>query len=261
MTGRFERIVRAAAARPGRVLAIAAVVAVLGALASLGLKPTAATDTLVGRGTDDYQATQRYHDRFGDDAVLILVRGSLPNIVLTQNLSRLLGLEGCIAGNKPANVKAPGGDKGACAAFAKTKPVQVVYGPGTFINSAVNEIQTQLSSQIRTTQQQAQQAATAARKVAKARGATKAQQDQYAKQASDLVNAQFQKNLLNLAVRYGLSTSAATPQINNPDFVYSLVFDPIRGATTPKSRFAYLFPNAHSALIQVRLKPGLDDHE
>src|SRR5689334_22575470 len=101
-------MVRAAAARPGRVLAIAAAVALLGALASLGLKPTAATDTLVGRGTDAYQATQRYHERFGDDAVIILVKGSLPNIVLTQNLSRLLGMEGCIAGNKPKDVAAPG---------------------------------------------------------------------------------------------------------------------------------------------------------
>jgi hydrophobe/amphiphile efflux-3 (HAE3) family protein len=73
--------------------------------------------------------------------------------------------------------------------------------------------------------------------------------------------AQFQKNLLTLAVRYGLTSSAANPQINNPDFVYSLVFDPTRGATTPKSRFAYLFPNKDSALIQVRLKPGLDDEQ
>jgi hydrophobe/amphiphile efflux-3 (HAE3) family protein len=261
MTGRFERIVRGASARPGRVLAIAAIVAVLGALAALGLTPTAATDTLVGRGTPAYQATATFHDRFGDDAVLILVRGSLPNIVLTQNLSRLLGLEGCIAGNKPKGVAAPGGPRGPCAAFANTKPVQVVYGPGTFINSAVNEIQAQLASQIQSTQQRATQAAAAARKVAKARGASKAQQNQYAKQAAGLVTAEFQKNLLTLAVRYGLSSSAANPQINNPDFVYSLVFDPTRGATTPKARFAYLFPNARSALIQVRLKPGLDDQQ
>ena len=37
------------------------------------------------------------------------------------------------------------------------------------------------------------------------------------------------------------------------------MFDPPRGATTPKARFAYLFPNARSAVIQVRLKPDLTE--
>ena len=37
------------------------------------------------------------------------------------------------------------------------------------------------------------------------------------------------------------------------------MFDPARGPTTPKARFAYLFPNSHSALVQVRLRPGLSD--
>jgi hydrophobe/amphiphile efflux-3 (HAE3) family protein len=261
MTGRFERVVGAAGRRPGRVLAIAALVAALGALLALRLEPTAATDTLVGRSTPAFQATERHHQRFGDDAVVILVRGSLPDIVLTQNLSRLLGLEGCIAGNKPPDVKAPGGPEGPCQRFADTKPVQVVYGPGTFINAAVGEIQSRLAGQIQATQQRAKQAAQAARKLARERGATKAQQDRYARQASELVTAQFQRDLLTLAVRYGLNAKSANFQIDNPDFVYSLVFDPVRGATTPKARFAYLFPNDHSAVIQVRLKPGLDDEQ
>src|SRR3954466_10950527 len=111
MTSRIERVgraagpppeggVRAAGRRRGRVLALTALVAVLGGLLALRLEPTAATDTLVGRSSETSQATERFHQRFGDDAVVVLVRGSLPNIVLTQNLSRLLGLEGCIAGNK-----------------------------------------------------------------------------------------------------------------------------------------------------------------
>ena len=37
------------------------------------------------------------------------------------------------------------------------------------------------------------------------------------------------------------------------------MFDPARGATTPKARFAYLFPNSRSAVIQVRLKPDLTE--
>jgi hydrophobe/amphiphile efflux-3 (HAE3) family protein len=261
VSARLERIVRAASARPGRMLLAAVLVAVAGALLSLRLEPTASTDTLVGRGSAAAKSTDTLHRRFGDDAVVILVRGSLPDIVLTDNLSRLLGLEGCIAGNKPAGAPAPGGPRSPCARFARTKPVRVVYGPGTFINSAVDEIQRQLTTQVEAATERSKQAAQAARRVAAARGDTRAEQDRYAKQASDLVQAQFQRDLLTLAVRYGLSATSANPQVNNPDFVYRLVFDAARGAGTPKARFAYLFPNDRSALIQVRLEPGLGDAE
>src|SRR4051794_15359061 len=163
MTGVLERVVRAAAARPGRVLAVAALVAVAGALLGSGLQPTAATDTLAGRSTATSKATTRFHERFGDDAAVILVSGALPDIVLTPNLGRLLGLEGCIAGNRPAGAPAPGGPDGPCAELARSKPVQVVYGPGTFINAAVTEIQDQLRSQLSAARTRAAQAAAAAR--------------------------------------------------------------------------------------------------
>src|SRR5215212_10641740 len=139
----FERVVEAARRRPQRVLLLTALLAVIGAALSFGLRPSAATDTLVNRSSSTFQATERYHAKFGDDSVVVLVRGTLPNIVLTQNLGRLLGLEGCISGNRPEGVAIPGGPKSPCAAFQKEKPVQVVYGPGTFINAAVGEIQNQ----------------------------------------------------------------------------------------------------------------------
>ena len=72
--------------------------------------------------------------------MVVLVQRRPANIVLTENLGRLLGLEGCISGNRPKDLAAPGGPKWPCAEFARTKPVKVVYGPGTFINSAVGEI-------------------------------------------------------------------------------------------------------------------------
>ena len=49
------------------------------------------------------------------------------------------------------------------------------------------------------------------------------------------------------------------PRLDDPDFVSTLVFDPARGAATPKARFAHLFPTPRSAVIQVRLRPGLSD--
>src|SRR5829696_10475198 len=139
----FERVVRAAARRPRVVLAGLAVLCAGGAALALGLHPSAATSTLAGRSSDSYQATERYRERFGDHAILVLVQGPLEQLVLTDNLGRLLALEGCLSGNKPAGEEAPGGAGGPCAELARTKPVQVVYGPGTFINSAVGEIQDQ----------------------------------------------------------------------------------------------------------------------
>ncbi|MEA2124547.1 MAG: uncharacterized protein QOI80_1329, partial [Solirubrobacteraceae bacterium] len=236
-------------------------IAAAGALLALRLEPSAATDTLVGRGTAAFKATETLHEQFGDDPVAVLVRGDLKNLVLTANLGKLVGLEGCLSGNKPDNVKAPGGEDGPCGRLAALKPVQVVYGPGTFINSAVNEIATQLQAQIKSAQTAAQNAAVEAARLARKRGATVAQAQAAGQAASQAVLARFEQQLLQIATRYGLSVSAANPALDNAEFVYSLVFDATRGSYTPKARFAYLFPNDHSALIQVRLKPGLSDAE
>src|SRR5919198_3021539 len=124
----FERVVRAAAGGPRRVLALLALLCAAGAALALGLQPSAATSTLAGRSSDSYRATERYRLRFGDHAIVVLVRGPLEQLVLTENLDRLLGLEGCLSGNRPPGRPAPGGERGPCAELARTKPVQVVYG-------------------------------------------------------------------------------------------------------------------------------------
>ena len=148
MSERLEGIVRAAVRRPGLVVALVGLLAVGGGVLALGLRPSAATDTLVGRDTSTFKATERFHQRFGDDAVIVLVREELPQLVLTSDLGRLLGLEGCISGNVPREVtKLPGGANGPCAKLAKDKSVQVVYGPGTFINESVRQIQEQFAGQ------------------------------------------------------------------------------------------------------------------
>ena len=117
----FERIVRASARRPGRVLAVVAVLAAVGCALALRLEPSAATDTLVGRGADTCQATERYRERFGDHSVVVLVRGELSKILLTSDLGRLIGLEGCLSGNKPADQAAPGGARSPCGRLARAE--------------------------------------------------------------------------------------------------------------------------------------------
>ncbi|TML30851.1 MAG: hypothetical protein E6G30_02245 [Actinobacteria bacterium] len=252
----FERIVRAAVRRPALLVALVAALAAGGGLLALGLRPNAGADTLVNRDSETYQATQRYHQNFGEDAIVVLVRGDLSQLVLTSDLGRLLGLEGCLSGNVPANVTPPGGAGGPCAALARSRPVQVVYGPGTFINEAVRQIQDQFVGQQQAEQAREARATTAARKLAAAQGRSRADQESLARQARQLVRTEYLRNTLQLALQYGLRS---IPQLNDPGFVSQLVFDPARGPTTPKARFAYLFPNSHSALVQVRLRPGLSD--
>ena len=256
----LERVVRAAARRPRGVLALVLPLCAVGAVLALGLQPSAATSTLAGRSSDTYEATERFRERFGDHAIVVLVRGPLEQLVLTENLGRLLRLEGCLSGNRPAGQAAPGGERGPCAELARTKPVQVVYGPGTFINSAVGEIQDQLARRLEAKGAEAEQAAAAARRLARRQGESTAEQQRLARSARQLVYAEFVRDLLALNLKYGLGVDE-TPRLDDPDFVSTLVFDPSRGATTPKARFAYLFPSSQSAAIQVRLAPDLSDRE
>src|SRR5215213_10176571 len=172
--GGLETMVRVAAHRPRAVLAAVAALCAAAAALAVGLQPSAATSTLAGRSSDTYQATERYRERFGDHAIVVLVRGPLEQLVLTENLGRLLGLEGCLSGNRPAGGAAPGGKGGPCAELARSKPVQVVHGPGTFINSAVGAIQDQLRARLDARAVDARRAAAAARALARREGRPKA---------------------------------------------------------------------------------------
>ncbi|HEX2232827.1 MAG TPA: hypothetical protein VHG69_05635, partial [Thermoleophilaceae bacterium] len=100
MTGeRFGRVVRAVTARPLIVLVVVGVLALAGAALALRLEPSSATDTLVDRSSETFEATERFKRDFGDEAVIVLVKGDLQRTVLTSDLGRLLTLEGCLSGN------------------------------------------------------------------------------------------------------------------------------------------------------------------
>ncbi|HEU4658078.1 MAG TPA: MMPL family transporter [Capillimicrobium sp.] len=257
--GPLERLAAWVARRPVPVLAAVVALALAGAaLAAATLRPSSGTDTLVGRSSDSWQATERYHERFGEDAVYVLVRQDLVRTLLTEDLQRVLGLEGCLSGNAPAGATPAGGPDGPCAQLARTKPVQVVYGPGTFVNESVRQISDQFTARSAEKAAQAKRAAQAAERLALRRGYSPERARQLAQQARRLVDAQFTRDVLALALRYGLR---APPQINDAGFVSTLVFADGKPTGTPKARFAYLFPNSRSALIQVRLKPGLGDDE
>ena len=252
----LRRIVGFAARRPVTVLAVTAVVTLVAAVFALRLEPSTGLDPLVGKGSASAKATDRYHERFGDDAIIVLVREKLTDLVLSSDLGRLLGLEGCLGGNIPTGVQPRGGPNGPCAQLGRLKPVKVVIGPGTFINVSANELGDEFTRESQAASKRADRAATAARKLALAQGRSKAEADQLAKQARQLVNAQFLRDVYSIALKYGLRDA---PRIDDPNFVSRLVFDSAKEAGTPKERFAYLFPTKDSALVQIRLKPDLSD--
>ena len=238
------------------------------AVFALRLEPSASTDTLVNRSSSSFKATESFKREFGDDAVVILVKGDLERTLLTSDLATLIKLEGCLSGNVPAkstltgngHVLAVGLDRmpSECRQLARTKPVKVVYGPGTFTNTAAERISQGILSESQAAEQPVQRAENAARQLAKAKGYTKAQQNQLAGAAANLALNQYIQQALQLAVKYGLTTA---PSIDNTDFVSQLWFDPTRGVNVPKARFAFLAPSPHAALIQVRLKPNLSNQQ
>jgi len=246
-----------AARRPRLVLALAVVLGVVAVALALRLHATAATSSFVSSSSGTYRATQRYYRGFGEEPIAVLVKGDLQQLVLSSDIERLVGLEGCLAGKVPVSALGQeGGVNGPCAQLARAGTVKVVFGPGTFINEAANQIDEGLTAQTRQAEAQARSSEAVVRRAALARGLSAAQASTLAQQAGHVIMARFQESLVTLALQYGLSSR---PSIEDGNFVSSLVFDSSKPAGTPKQRFAYLFPNRDSALISVRMRSGLSD--
>ena len=112
---------------------------------------------------------------------------------------------------------------GPCAELAGTGAVDFVTGPATFLNESVVQID-----------------------------------DQLKRLAEHVPADRFREYLLAVATKYGITSA---PSITNEDFVATVVFDFARPRGTPKARLAYLFPNARSAQIVIRLRPDLSEAE
>jgi hypothetical protein len=213
----------------------------------------------VSSSSPEYEATQQFYKNFGEEPIEVLVKGNLQQLVLSSDVDRLVGLEGCLSGNVPKQALAQeGGVDGPCGQLAKAKTVKVVFGPGTFINEAAEQIDEQLTNQTKQAEAAAKQAEVVVRKAALARGESTEEADKLAAQASSITLARFKEGLATLALQYGLT---ARPSLDDPSFVSALVFDSNKPAGTPKARFAYLFPSREAALISVRLRAGLSEAE
>ena len=137
----------------------------------------------------------------------------------------------------------------------KARPAQVVYGPGTFLNRAVAAVNTeiaQIASRGAADDPDRQDRALTSsrwRGTCRRRKATALRE-----RGGQIAQQQETTNLLQMYLNSGIS---GQPKIDDPQFIPEIVFDQTRGVNQPKARFAYLFPTADSALIQVRLKASL----
>ncbi len=269
---RFERVARGAATRPLLALGIVLVLAVGGGLLALRLKPSTGIDTFVSGSSQSYKATIDDERHFGSDSVVILIREPLDKLVLSKDLGTLSFLEGCLDGKQivqnrqlsaytpaPANQAVPiGGRSSPCGRLMEAKPVQAVYGPGTFLNQAVTAVNQEILQIESADQQQIQNAGQSAYQLALGEHKSRKQATAAGKSAAQLEESQVFQQAEQLALNSGLDLSQP-PSIDNTNFISQVVFDATRGANQPKARFAYLFPTANSALIQVRLKSSLSD--
>ncbi|HEY2159808.1 MAG TPA: MMPL family transporter, partial [Solirubrobacteraceae bacterium] len=266
MRERFERLASGAAKRPVLTLGIVLALALAGGLLALGLEPDAGTGTFVSSSSASFKATETDHQHFGGDAVVVLIREPLTDLVETKDLATVSQLEACLAGQvvvannslgsfTPATGKqAYGGPGSPCGHLMRSKPVQVVYGPGTFLNRAVAAVTQQVRSMIGSANQAVKRYSQAAYQLALAKHLSRKQAQSAAAAAGQLAYQQQIQQLEQLAVQSGLT---GVPRIDDPSFIRQVVFDQTRGVNQPKARFSYLFPTAGSALIQARLRPGL----
>jgi uncharacterized protein len=264
----LERLVRAATGRPAVTLGIVLALALGGGALALRLQPNTATDTFVNSSASSYKASQDDDQHFGGDPVVILIRESLPNLVETKDLGTETELEACLAGQvavpneqlqaftpAPAGSQTPyGGWNSPCGKLMKARPAQVVYGPGTFLNRAVAAVNQEITSIEASAEQAVTSARQSAYKLALAEHMSKSKAVAEENAAGQLASEQQEDLLIQMYLDSGIS---GTPSIDSPQFIPQIVFDSTRGVNQPKARFAYLFPTANSALIQVRLKASL----
>ena len=158
---------------------------------------------------------------FGDDAVIVLVRGPLRKLVLTEDLERVIGLEGCIVGQRAGQRQAAGRRRtGRARSSQRTKPVQVVYGPGTFINEAVRQIQDEFTRAAAAERAAGRPRPTRRRASWRSRRgrSRRPRRRSWPSRPSSSSTAEFMRDALQLALHYGLTERArsSTTRTSSP---------------------------------------------
>ncbi len=256
----FARIGAWCVERPGPVIALAVLLTILGVVGALTLKPNGEADTLVDKNSETYKATEELKEKFGDDPIVILIKGDLEQLVLTEDLQRILFLEACLAGTAPEGEVGEGVETPAvCDDLSDTKPARVVFGPATFLNQFATQAADQFQQQQVAAQEQGEAAGQQAYDAAIKEGLGKEEATAAANAASQAVQREFLEQAVALGTKYGLGLEI--PSIRDPQFVRAVVFDNRYTDPIPKSKFSAFFPSPEAAAISVRLRPDLTEEE
>jgi predicted RND superfamily exporter protein len=218
-------------ARPRWLLAACVVLVVAsGLLAARGTGTSG--DLLAGGRSDVGRATQAQRAALGDEPIVVVASGDLHQTLAPANLIALMRLEGRLA---------------------RLEGVRSVFGPATFVNQTVLQIERVLRTTLGPAAERADRAARAAAAAARTRGADPAAAQQAGEQARVRALGPARDDYAQLLVRYGYM---GLPAIDNRAFVSALIYG---AGTAPKRRFGWLFPDARHAVIYTRPRAGLSD--
>ena len=194
----------------------------------------------MNKGSSEFQATQDFHQKFGDEPVIVLAKEDLRKLVLTKDLEPLFELEECFAGGTQLARRFPTRQGAAPAGLRPDRPAApepLVFGPATFLFLSVAGIQQALQGQIGAS-------ATGAGRRDQAPGPPRsagspAVQEQAANAASHRFSGSSSPACKQVANQYGLHLD---PAPRRSELRHRVVFDESKAAGTPKERFGYLFP-------------------
>ena len=138
--------------RPAPVIALVVLLAIVGVIGAASLESNGEADTLVDKGSDTFAATEEFKDEFGDDPVVVLVRGESRAAHARPRPEAATDARG-VPGRERArryldeNQTIP--TPAACNDLAEAKPARVVYGPATFLNTFATQANALLQSRRR----------------------------------------------------------------------------------------------------------------
>ena len=228
----FGTVAAAVARRAWVVLTVGLAVAVLAVVAASGMKTQSVPDAIFDRDSDEFVATERADRDFGEDPVVIMVKGDLGETLNARNIARMNVLEQCVSGGIS---RGRGRLFRICEQINQLDPVKVFTGPATFLSRAVNGITGVYQQQLKRLEQIPE-------------GTARASQ----------ANQELLKLAAQIVSRYGLTS---LPSLDDPAFISRVVYGEGGSRSGPKPRLSYLFPNSESAQVVLRLRSDLTDEE
>lgn len=218
----------------GRWILLGCILLALASAALVASTSGRSVDLLAGQRSDVGRATAAQRAALGDEPIVVVASGDLRGLLAPGGLVSLMRMEGRLA-------RLPG--------------VRSVFGPGTFVNQTIVQIERVLKQTLGPDADRADRAARSAFAAARARGLDVASAQQAGEDARLAALGPARDAYSELLVRYGY---IGMPSLMNGAFVSALVYGT---GTAPKKRFGWLFPDARHAVVYVRPEGGLSDDQ